>query len=98
MIEKAYGVKDGDPAAVNFLTLKGYVDFIGNENTALIVGALLSLLVLARQRKPGSKGIADLIGPPLETGGVIILITTAGGAFRLHAHPGRRRRRAGALG
>jgi gluconate:H+ symporter, GntP family len=78
MIRKGYGK---NPVPEGFLTLKGYVDFIGNKNTALIIGALLSLLVLARQKKPGSKSIADLIGPPLETGGVIILITAAGGAF-----------------
>jgi GntP family gluconate:H+ symporter len=77
---------DADKGPGSFRVTKGYVDFIGNKNTALIVGALIALAVLARQRKrraaadPGVR-IADLIGPPLETGGVIILITAAGGAF-----------------
>ena len=64
-----------------FLFVKGWVDFIGNKNTALVIGAVLSLWVLARQRKLPLRDLEKLIGPPLETGGVIILITAAGGAF-----------------
>jgi GntP family gluconate:H+ symporter len=64
-----------------FLVAKGYVDFIGNKNTALIIGALLALWVLARQKKLPLRELSRLMGPPLETGGVIILITAAGGAF-----------------
>lgn len=64
-----------------FKLVKGWVDFIGNKNMALIIGAGLSLFLLAKQRGFGVKKIEELIGPPLETGGVIILITSAGGAF-----------------
>jgi GntP family gluconate:H+ symporter len=64
-----------------FLFAKGWVDFIGNKNTALIIGAVLSLWVLVRQRRLPFRELEKLIGPPLETGGVIILITAAGGAF-----------------
>lgn len=65
----------------SFMLVKGWVDFIGNKNMALILGAAISLWLLAKQRKLSMKKIEDLIGPPLETGGVIILITSAGGAF-----------------
>ena len=64
-----------------FLFAKGWVDFIGNKNTALVIGAVLALWVLARQRRLPLRELEKLIGPPLETGGVIILITSAGGAF-----------------
>ncbi len=57
------------------------VKFVGNKNVALIVGAALSLWLLKKQKKMPFSKITELIGPPLETGGVIILITAAGGAF-----------------
>jgi GntP family gluconate:H+ symporter len=64
-----------------FLYVKAWADFAGNKNVALIIGAALSLWVLARQRRLPFRELEKLIGPPLETGGVIILITAAGGAF-----------------
>ena len=57
------------------------VKFIGNKNVALIIGAALSLWLLKRQKGLAFSKITDLLGPPLETGGVIILITAAGGAY-----------------
>jgi gluconate:H+ symporter, GntP family len=64
-----------------FHTLKGWVDFVGHKNIALAIGAAIALWVLARQRGLGLKKLEDLVGPPLETAGMIILITSAGGAF-----------------
>ena len=64
-----------------FLRAKTWIDFIGNKNVALIIGAVLSLRLLKRQRGLSLAKISDLTGPPLETAGVIILITSAGGAF-----------------
>jgi gluconate:H+ symporter, GntP family len=57
--------------------------FIGNRNVALLIGALLAIGVLMRQRGFTLAKIGELIGPPFETAGVIILITAAGGAFGL---------------
>jgi GntP family gluconate:H+ symporter len=71
----AFGGDDG------FLRAKTLMDFIGNKNVALIIGAVLSLRLLKRQRGLSLAKISDLVGPPLETAGVIILITSAGGAF-----------------
>ncbi len=59
------------------------VEFLGNRNTALIIGAALAMWVVMRQRKITFAAVSDLIGPPFETAGVIILITSAGGAFGL---------------
>jgi GntP family gluconate:H+ symporter len=58
-------------------------EFIGNKNIALMIGGLLSILLLVRQKKLGMEKVSDLMGPPLETAGVIIMITAAGGAFGL---------------
>lgn len=58
--------------------------FWGNRNIALLIGAGLSLLLLVRQRKGLTlMQIARMIEPPFATAGVIILITSAGGAFGL---------------
>lgn len=66
-----------------FQAVRNWVDFIGHKNIALLIGAGISLLVLARQRSFSLKKLEELIGPPLETAGMIILITSAGGAFGL---------------
>lgn len=66
-----------------FNAVRAWVDFIGHKNIALFIGAVISLWVLARQRGFGLKKLEQLVGPPLETAGMIILITSAGGAFGL---------------
>ncbi len=59
----------------------GVIEFLGNRNVALIIGALLAMLVVMKQRGMSFAKINEHIGPPFETAGVIILITSAGGAF-----------------
>lgn len=66
-----------------FTAVRAWVDFIGHKNIALFIGAAISLWVLAKQRGFGLKKVEELVGPPLETAGMIILITSAGGAFGL---------------
>jgi GntP family gluconate:H+ symporter len=61
----------------------GVLEFIGNRNIALVIGALLAMGLVMRQRKLGFGSLGTLLGPALETAGVIILITSAGGAFGL---------------
>ncbi|HYE30747.1 MAG TPA: SLC13 family permease [Methylomirabilota bacterium] len=58
-------------------------DFIGNRNVALIIGAAIAMAVLMRQRKLGFGAVEEMIGPALATGAMVILITSAGGAFGL---------------
>lgn len=64
-----------------FDAVRAWVDFIGHKNIALIIGALIAVGVLAKQRGFGLKKVESLMGPPLETACMIILITSAGGAF-----------------
>jgi gluconate:H+ symporter, GntP family len=59
-----------------------FMEFVGNRNIALLIGAFLAMALVARQRSKHI-GLAALLGPALETAGVIILITSAGGAFGL---------------
>jgi GntP family gluconate:H+ symporter len=68
-------------SAASFASLSKVAFFIGNKNIALSIGTILALWVLARQRQFTFTKMSELLGPPLETAGVIILITAAGGAF-----------------
>jgi gluconate:H+ symporter, GntP family len=57
------------------------IDFIGDKNIALFIGTFLSIRLLAIAKNYDRATIGALLGPPLETAGIIILITAAGGAF-----------------
>ncbi len=59
------------------------VRLLGNRHVALFLGAALSLAILMRQRRIGFGVASELMAKPLEAAGVIILITSAGGAFGL---------------
>jgi gluconate:H+ symporter, GntP family len=64
-----------------FQSLKYYVDFLGNKNVAMLIGTAIAIYIMIRQKGMGLHAVSDAMGPPLETAGVIILITAAGGAF-----------------
>jgi gluconate:H+ symporter, GntP family len=57
------------------------VEFFGNKNVALLLGAVVALGVYVRQRKLGFREMGPVLSSPLEIAGVIILITSAGGAY-----------------
>jgi gluconate:H+ symporter, GntP family len=59
------------------------VEFIGNRNIALLIGAVIAIGVLMKQRGLSVAKVGEMTGPAFETAGVIILITSAGGAFGL---------------
>ena len=63
--------------------LAQWVEFIGNRNTALLIGAAVAVGVLMRQKHISLSALGQMVGPSFETAGVIILITSAGGAFGL---------------
>jgi len=62
-------------------TLRAWAAFAGNRNVALLIGAVLAAAVMMRQRGLGMAALAGRLAPAVETAGVIILITSAGGAF-----------------
>lgn len=69
--------------AEGFAGVARWMEFAGNRNVALLLGTVIAMGVLMRQRGLSVARVCQLIGPPLETAGVIILITSAGGAFGL---------------
>lgn len=77
------GVVEALGGTARFEAVNRWTAFVGNKNIALFLGAGIALWVLARQRGFSFRRIEELIGPPIETAGVIILITSAGGAFGL---------------
>jgi gluconate:H+ symporter, GntP family len=59
----------------------GWLNQLGNPNVALSVAAAIALLTLARQNRRSRKPLAPSVQSALSSGGLIILITSAGGAF-----------------
>ena len=61
--------------------LLGAAAFFGNKNMALLIGALLASLLLIRYQNLSLSAFAKRMEPAMMSAGVIILITSAGGAF-----------------
>ncbi len=57
------------------------VNNVGNPNVALAISAAIALLTFAWQHRDRRKNISSLLQNALSNGGLIILITSAGGAF-----------------
>lgn len=57
------------------------IRFLGNKNTAIVIGGIAALLLMIKQRKDDKEGLSKLVQAALMSGGGIILITAAGGAF-----------------
>ncbi len=58
-----------------------FVDNVGNPNVALTISAAIALLTYALWNRGGKKNITMFLQNALASGGLIILITSAGGAF-----------------
>lgn len=59
------------------------IQFAGNRNMALIIGTAFAVWLLMRQQRLSFSQVGLKMAGPLETAGMIILITSAGGAFGL---------------
>ncbi len=57
------------------------VDLLSNKNIALSIAAVVAMLTLVWQKRTSRQELSDAIQAALASGGVIILITAAGGAF-----------------
>jgi len=62
-------------------SLPDWIAFLGNKNFAMSVGAIIALYLWASALKLGKQELWSAISKPLEIAGVIILITSAGGAY-----------------
>ncbi len=54
---------------------------LGNPNFAMLLSAAIALYVLWQRRRPSRQELAGIVENSLMSAGVIILITSAGGAF-----------------
>jgi GntP family gluconate:H+ symporter len=79
--KKLPGVVAGLGGAESFAVLNSVVQFLGNKTFALLLGALIAMALHLKQCRLTFAALGQKIGPAFETAGVIILITSAGGAF-----------------
>lgn len=63
----------------NFFTQS--IAFLGNKNVAMFLGLVIALILWAKHKKLNLKALGQEMEKPLELAGIIILITSAGGAF-----------------
>ena len=73
-------IKTFNPAPSWATTLRPYTDVVGNKNIALLLAAVIAIWTVTRI-KSRSDYLSGAIGQALQSAGVIILITSAGGAF-----------------
>jgi gluconate:H+ symporter, GntP family len=79
---EAFAPKNTPLTNYSFLnTLIDVVLFFGDKNIALLTGALFALLVLVKQKIHDKGKLVTFVQNALMSGGGIILITAAGGAF-----------------
>jgi GntP family gluconate:H+ symporter len=79
---EAFHTSDAPLTSFGFLnSMLEVVLFFGDKNIALFTGAVFALLVLAYQKKSDKSAMTAFTQNALMTGGGIILITAAGGAF-----------------
>ena len=57
------------------------IKFLGDKNIAIVIGGGLALLVMVRNKKQKGESLTPFVQAALMSGGGIILITAAGGAF-----------------
>lgn len=62
-------------------SVPGWIAFLGNKNIAMALGTAIALYLWAKSRNLNRTHLWLAIGKPLEIGGIIILITSAGGAY-----------------
>jgi gluconate:H+ symporter, GntP family len=73
-------VAGATPTGVQGVLLRA-LGFFGERNVALVTGGLVALALLARQKHVNREALTASMQAALSSGGVIILITAAGGAF-----------------
>ena len=62
-------------------SISGWMAFLGNKNIAMAIGTVLAMWLWVRQCKLSPANLWAATAKPLEIAGIIILITSAGGAF-----------------
>jgi GntP family gluconate:H+ symporter len=65
----------------DWLVLKNLFRLLGDPRLALIIAAVISMSVLCRVRRLSLQGLSNRIETAILSAGMIVLITSAGGAF-----------------
>ncbi len=63
------------------LRVSSILDFLGNPTIALLISAVVSMFIVMFQKGMTKKQLGTFAGNSLEDAGMILLITSAGGAF-----------------
>ena len=81
-IDTFMNISPEEQSAHSFVVIKlvQFVHFFGDKNVALITAAFVAML-LPLQKKGSKTDMKNFVGAALTSGGIIILITSAGGAF-----------------
>ena len=61
--------------------LLSVIHFLGDKNIAIVIGGMLGLWVITKYKKNKNESLSQFVQSALMSGGSIILITAAGGAF-----------------
>jgi GntP family gluconate:H+ symporter len=70
------------PSGGAYATAYAFLQQLGDKNLSMAIAATIALLMAARRRDENGKSLAGKsVGEALASAGVIILITSAGGAF-----------------
>jgi GntP family gluconate:H+ symporter len=77
----AVHIPQGDSGVGGPRRFLGWLNQLGNPNVALALAAAIALLTLAWQNRHRRRALGPSIQSALSSGGLIILITSAGGAF-----------------
>jgi GntP family gluconate:H+ symporter len=72
--------KGADPASP-WVRAAPHAALLGNSNLALLLSAAAALALYSAQRRPTRAQVGAMVEEALQSAGVIILITAAGGAF-----------------
>ena len=81
VISSAFGRTNPEERSALVNALVTFAGPLGNKNIALALAAAVALLTLARQKHMRRQDLAAAVEVGLASGGSIILITAAGGAF-----------------
>lgn len=81
ILSSTYGnVENGNPTDLQ-ASLMAFFQKLGNPNIALVISAVIALVMLALQKDSNRERFKETVQSALSGAGIIILITSVGGAF-----------------
>lgn len=80
-LDTVYKASLGEDPTASQLRWRGWLGLVGDANFAMVLAALFAIFLCWRVQGHSLQQLADHVEDALLSGGVIILITAAGGAF-----------------